>query len=320
MFCIHPGFAALMVAFTLGQATATSGAAAAERDYANPQLLTTVGDLVEVQEREVMFTTMGGISDLRIVDVRKEEAFAQGHLPGAINIPFTRLTDEHAAVAGALKSDAALAEMLGAYGIRQKSEIVLYDDQGGFRAARLFWLLEYFGHRKVSLLDGGLQAWTRAGHKLVEPLKTASGKPLAKTEWQADWQPAVFAVTRTPRRYASADYILERRDDSDTVVVDVRPAKFYQKGHIPWARNLPWQRNLAEDLTMKPAGVLLAQFAEEGITRERNVVIHCQNGEASAHSYFALRLLGYPRVRTYHRSWAEWGLSDDLPKAAEPQG
>lgn len=316
MFCIHPGFAALMVAFALGQAAGATPSAAAENDYANPQLLTTVGGLVEVREREVMFTTMGGVSDLRIVDVRPEEAFAKGHLPGAINIPFTRLTDEHAAVAGALKPDAELAELLGAQGIRQKSEIVLYDDQGGFRAARLFWLLEYFGHQKVSLLDGGLQAWTRAGHKLAVPGATDGENAQEVTAWE----PAVFAITRTPRRYASADYILERRNDEDTVVVDVRPARFYRKGRIPWARNLPWKRNLAADLTMKPASELRALFADAGVTPDRNVVIHCQNGEASAHSYFALRLLGYPRVRTYHRSWAEWGIADDLPKAVTPAG
>ncbi|XWN33519.1 MAG: rhodanese-like domain-containing protein [Devosia sp.] len=66
---------------------------------------------------------------------------------------------------------------------------------------------------------------------------------------------------------------------------------------------------------MLPADALRARFESFGVTSDKNVVIHCQTGEASAHSYFALRLIGYPRVRTYHRSWAEWSASDDLPKA-----
>lgn len=121
-------------------------------------------------------------------------------------------------------------------------------------------------------------------------------------------------VNLTPRRYASADWLLERRDDADTVVVDVRPTKLYQAGHIPWARSIPWKLNLTEQGTLKPADELLAHFAEHGVTPDRNVAVHCQNGKASAHSYFTLRLLGFPQVRSYDRSWAEWGAADDLPK------
>ena len=65
---------------------------------------------------------------------------------------------------------------------------------------------------------------------------------------------------------------------------------------------------------MKPAAALAAHYAALGIVPEKEIAIHCQTGEASAHSYFALRLLGYPAVRVYHRSWAEWGAADDLPK------
>lgn len=126
-------------------------------------------------------------------------------------------------------------------------------------------------------------------------------------------EPGAFTPSPMPRRMANADYILSHRDDPNTVVIDVRPPDAYAKGHIPWARNIPWSQNLGEDGLFLPAPALREHFEGHGVTPDRNVVIHCQVGLASSHSYVALRLLGYPRVRVYHRSWAEWGADPSLP-------
>ena len=293
----------LVMTIPLGSAHAAKG------DYANPHLIVSPGELATLIGDNMAGGAMKAGSTLRIIDARAAEKFASGHVPGAISIPFTDMTDPKAHVSGALRSDAALAELFGRNGIDHTSRVVIYDDVGGFRASRLFWVLEYFGHRQVSLLDGGIQAWTAAGHAL----KTGDAAQGKRAETQ-------FSVNLTPRRYASADYILERRDDENTVVIDVRPTSAYTKGHIPWAINMPWKGNLTKDGTMKPAAELIARYEAAGVATGRNVVIHCQTGEASAHTYFTLRLLGYPRVRTYHRSWAEWGASDDLPKALASGG
>jgi thiosulfate/3-mercaptopyruvate sulfurtransferase len=71
---------------------------------------------------------------------------------------------------------------------------------------------------------------------------------------------------------------------------------------------------------MKSADALRAHFASHGVTPDRNVAIHCTDGKAASHSYFTLRLLGYPRVRTYDRSWSEWGMADELPKTIPSKG
>lgn len=292
-------------------------AAADRQQYANPHLIVSAEELAELIETEDSLNTSAERARLRIIDTREREKFLAGHLPGAINIPYQRLTDSSAHVPGALKSDEALAGIFGRKGIDNATKVVIYDDAGGFRASRLFWVLEYFGHREVSLLNGGIQAWVAEGR----PLDQSNEAGLAKSvEGTAAKVKTSFAVNLTPRRYASADYILERRDDEATVVIDVRPEGAFAKGHIPWAVNLPWKGNLTEEGKIKSAAALIARYAAAGVSVDKNIVIHCQTGAASAHSYFTLRLLGHPRVRTYHRSWAEWGASDDLPKAGSSEG
>jgi thiosulfate/3-mercaptopyruvate sulfurtransferase len=298
--------------------TTTAGATpTGEADYANPHLLTRAGELTAAVEREDALTWMGAPHTLRIVDVRPPEAFARGHIPNAISLPASALTDPHAHFPGALKSNAEIAELLGGHGIGAESEIVIYGEESGLGPTRLFWVLEYLGHRQVSVLDGGIRAWTAAGGS-TEPARritmadVALGKgPRPQTN---------FAVNVTPRRIASADWVLAHRDDARVMVIDVRPPAAFARGHIPWAVNIPWTESVRPDGTMKPAAELAAHFADLGATPDRNIAVHCRTGEASAHSYFALRLLGYPRVRNYDRSWAEWGAANDLPTARPEQG
>ena len=265
---------------------------AANADYANPQLLTSTEQLDRMLDQP----------GVRVVDVRPKADFDKGHIEGAVHLGADDIIDPNSHIEGDLRPHDEIVAMLEDRGIDRNTPVVFYDDKGGFHAARLFWMLEYFGHRKASVLNGGFPKWQKEG-------RPVSTKPIR-------YQRSEFTLTEIPRRVATADWLLDRSDDSKVVVIDVRPTKAYDVGHIPWARNIPWKQNLAADGTLKPAHELLAHFESQGVTRDRNIAVHCQVGKAAAHSYFALRLLGYPRVRSYDRSWAEWGDADDLPKAA----
>jgi thiosulfate/3-mercaptopyruvate sulfurtransferase len=280
-------FAVLATAMAL----ATGVPLQARADYANPQLLISASTLNQILNRD----------DVRVIDVRPKKDYDAGHIPRALNIPADSVNDPDAHVEGARLSDEKLAALFGSNGIGKGTQVVLYDDKGGFHAARLFWMLEYLGHRKAGILNGGIQKWTAEGYGLRRE--------------QSRVQPAKFTPTVMDRRHATADWLLDRRGDKDVVVVDVRPPAVHQKGHIPWARNVPWALNLTADGMMKPADELRAHFAAHGVTPDKNIASHCQDGKASGHSYFTLRLLGYPRIRSYDRSWMEWGTADDLPKS-----
>lgn len=130
----------------------------------------------------------------------------------------------------------------------------------------------------------------------------------------ADSTSGVFQPALSPRRVATADDVLSHRNAPDAVLIDVRPTRTYEEGHIPWAVNIPWSQNLGEDGRFLSAADLMAYFGNHGVSPEDNVIMHCQVGLASSHNYVALRLLGFPRVRVYHRSWAEWRSDPSLPK------
>lgn len=259
-------------------------------EYSNAHLLVSTADLV----RQL------GRPDMVILDVRPRDAYDEGHIPGAVHLGADDVIDPSSPVEGALLPDETLAQMLGERGIGTDTKVVLYDDKGGFHAARLFWMLEYFGHRHASVLNGGITKWLAEGRQ-VSTAAPAVGK-------------AKFTLTLSERRLATADWLMDRRADPSVVVIDVRPSKMFKAGHIPWARSIPWTENLTADQTLKPAADLMAHFRKHGVTPDKNVAVHCQQGKAAGHTYFTLRVLGFPQVRSYDRSWAEWGMADDLPK------
>lgn len=280
-------------------------------------LLLTVDTLVGVMDREDAVTFMGAPNRLRVIDVRSVEDFTRGHIPGAINLPYRDLADPDAHISGVLKPSAALARLLGGKGIDARSEIVLYDDEGGQRAARLFWLLDHLGHRRVSLLDGGLQAWIATGRRIDVPRKPTMADFV---KGRSKHPRTRFVVNTVSRRHASADTILQRRGDPDVLVLDVRPRTAFVKAHIPGARNLPWQEVLSDELKIRPADDVRGQLASVGVQPDKEVIVYGQTGESAAHAYFVLRFLGFDRIRLYERSWAEWGIADDLPKSTDRAG
>ena len=248
-------------------------------------------------------------SGLRIVDMREAKDYRKGHIPGAVHLTLEAVRVKVAAGGYRLPTADELARLVGGLGIGPDTHVVIYDDSDGLDAARLFFTLDVFGHRAVSLLDGGLQAWRRQ----QLPLTTETAR-VARTEYR----PALVS-----ERVASAEWVRDHVADPTFTLLDVRTAAEYagtdvrarRGGHIPGAVNVDWRQNLRPDGTFKSRDELATIYVARAVTPDKTVVTYCQTHHRAAHTYFVLRLLGYPRIVGYDRSWSEWGNRDDLPIA-----
>ena len=262
-----------------------------------PLLITT-----ERLERLIQDSDLLEDSNLTILDVQPRSNYRRRHIPKAVNLPYKRLTDLTSRIQGKRLSYVHLANRFGRSGIGKDSYVVVYDNVGGHMAARVLWIMRYLGHYRVSVLDGGFPKWE------------AEGRPMTIKSIDRPAQRRLFPVDLASQHMATTDYVLEHLDDPNTVIVDVRPPKMYAAGPMPGAVNLPWKRSLTADDTWKPLDELRIMFEDAGVSKDKNVIVYCQFGNMNHHTYLTLKLLGYPRVRSYDLAWAGWLRDSSLPK------
>jgi thiosulfate/3-mercaptopyruvate sulfurtransferase len=253
---------------------------------------------------------------MQIIDARAPELFAGERIPGAVHLDLWALSLNDTDPEPLRAFVWTISHYITVRGIDPKRPVVVYEEDSGVRAARVFWFLEYFGHPEVRLLDGGIKAWKAAGL----PVETGAARQPPVTGWPDDGS--------TPRReevlagwrdvFAAAGAQAQRRD---VAVLDTRSegehkgttVRARRGGAIPRSVHIEWKENLTPDGSFKPRPELRQMYAEKGITPDQEVITYCQGGYRAAHSYVALRLLGYPRVRNYVASWGEWGNREELP-------
>lgn len=250
-----------------------------------------------------------GTRNVVVVDLRQQHEYAQGHIPSAVQIDYTRIVTAQPPVMGLLPSTAQLSEVLSAAGITPESHVVAYGDEGNGKAARLLWTLDAIGHPSFSLLNGGAIAWEDEDRPMTnEPTTVTRSDYRAKLSGDA---------------VADKEYILSHLKDGKVQLLDTRSPGEYdgsikraaRAGHIPGAVNFEWTDAMDQtnDRRLKPAEELRQMLEGLGVSPEKEVVAYCQTHHRSAHTYFVLKYLGYPRIKGYPGSWSEWGNTPDLP-------
>lgn len=252
--------------------------------------------------------------DIVLLDYgRDRDAFSGGHIPGAAYLPRQVTLGTVDGLAGMLPAPETVAADLGDVGVTHDTPVVVYDGGNGLFASRLFWALEYLGHRRVHLLDGGVVAWQEAGYQLTSDVVVPE---------RSDFEPQV-----REELLATQQYVLDNMDNETFAVIDARsPGEFTgeterasRNGHIPGATNVDWTNNLpaGESGSFLPIAELAAVYEEAMEGSDGTAVTLCQTGVRGAHTYVALRLLGHENPRLYDGSWEEWGNDPDTPIAQE---
>jgi thiosulfate/3-mercaptopyruvate sulfurtransferase len=250
-------------------------------------------------------------ANVRVVDMR-QSGYAEGHVPGAVSLSPVAIRDAKAPPTF-LPTPAAFEALMATLGVSDSTRVVVYDERGGIYAARLWWILNYFGHTNVALMNGGWIAWT-AEHRTVtaDAAVPAAGRFTAKPQprWVATAADVVGAIGKP------GVTIVDARTTAEIEGKELRGIR--RGGFVPSSIPVYWEDLLdPQRKTFKSAEELKAIYEARGILPSREVIAYCQVGMRASVDLFALHLIGYDKLRNYYGAWEEWGNRDDLPLATK---
>jgi thiosulfate/3-mercaptopyruvate sulfurtransferase len=248
-------------------------------------------------------------ANIRIVDLRPR-GYGEGHIPEAVWLDNNWIRNPKAPPAF-LPTPQEFETLMSKLGISNNTRVIAYDDRGGIYATRLWWILNYYGHSNVALLDGGWTKWTAD----QRPTNTTVPTPAATK----------FGVKAGTVKVATADQVkaainnpnvklLDARTQAEIDGKDLRNIK--RGGFIESSIPLYWEDTLDPTTkTFKSAAEIAKLYREKGVTASDNVTVYCQVGMRASHDLFTLALIGHDltKLSNYYGAWEEWGNRDDTP-------
>ena len=222
---------------------------------------------------------------VRVIDVRREDDYKQGHIPTAVNIPLaTLLADD---------SPETVLKLVSSVGIDDETDVVVYDDTFGALASRIAWTLEYIGHSNVTLLDITYGKWKSLG------LENDAKIP--------DVQRAEHSLKLTPNIMATHTHLDHAMEKNNVMLLDNRERLNFLEQHTPGAISLPYRMLATPDKILRPQQDMKRLLENRGISGDSEIITYCGSvGTLSGLAYYALRSAGMYDVKLYVRSFREW--------------
>ncbi len=249
------------------------------------------------------------------------QQYNESHIPRAIYMDLKEDLSAPGSTHGGrhpLPDPEHIAKTFGRAGISQDDRIVIYDDNKGMYAARMWWMLTYMGHTQVYILEQDFSAWKQAGFPVTDeqPVmvpKTFEARP--QPQMVADVEYVRQVSGRLSDKSASAIHDVDEANAyaPKTVLIDSRAHSRYlgleetmdsKAGHIPGAVNFFWQDVLTETGTLKSQEQLEEHFA--GLDRDAEIIVYCGSGVSACPNVVALKQIGYENVKLYPGSWSDW--------------
>lgn len=255
--------------------------------------------------------------ELVFVDARGGDAFEEAHIPGAVNMPTPMLSKANGDVVNKLKDVESVRDTLAEHGVDPRAHVVVYGSTSSAgaltEATRLFWILEYVGFPRVSLLDGGIETWQSVGYDVESGEMDADAVP----------RDALDLPVRDDR-LATAERVREAMETGSAVLTDARSAEQFtgesksgavaKPGHIPGARNLSASKLIDEGTGRFKVLPELQELADQAAGKgEKPAITYCNTARSATLNYVLFRMLGREDVSVYDGSMTEWTRLDDAP-------
>ncbi|MBI3148992.1 MAG: sulfurtransferase [Betaproteobacteria bacterium] len=289
------------IALLAGMTVALVVQVAQAQGYARPELLIETEELARILDQK----------HLRLVDAGDGATYRRAHLPGAVNIPYLELSriDERRGT-GQPTSNFEAERIFGGAGIEAGTLVVVYDGGEGAPATGVWFVLDFFGHQRVRVLNGGFRKWLKEGRPVTQAVPVIERKK--------------FVPSPQPEKIVTRDWVRRNLGAKGVVFADTRSFNEYigreqppgaaRGGHIPGAIHLEWTNFSADTASFKGAAEIEAALKARGIKRETQVVTYCQGGLGrSTDVAFAMKLIGWDKVVEYPGSWEEWSADPRLP-------
>ncbi len=254
--------------------------------------------------------------NVRVFEVDVDTAaYEQGHVAGAVGLNWK--TELQQQPVRDLISKKQLEALLSTHGVTADTTIAVYGDNNNWFAAWCFWLLKYYGHTDVRLVNGGRVKWVAERRPLTtevpthEPARYVAGRPDGSIRALRDY---VLDATRGGVR-SLIDVRSPKEFSGELLAPENLPQEGAQRGgHIKGAVNVPWATAVAADGRFKPADELREIYSAKGVTGAGETIAYCRIGERSSHTWFVLKyLLGHEKTRNYDGSWTEYGSLIGVP-------
>ena len=251
--------------------------------------------------------------DLRILDGswylpdqnRDPDAeFAAGHIPGARRFDIDAVSDHASSLPHMAPPPGEFATSVGAIGVGDGDQVVIYDGAGLMSAARVWWLFRLMGHDRIAVLDGGLPKWRAEGR----PLATGAARSGTATLTP---RPRPALVRDAAQMDAATAQILDARSAARFRGDEAEPRPGLRRGHIPGSLSVPFKTLLNPDNTMKSPDDLRQVLTQAGVDLTQPAITTCGSGVTAAIISLALQRAGHTDHALYDGSWAEWGLPGD---------
>lgn len=284
------------IVIALSGATASAG-----QNYARPELLIETEELAKILARP----------NVRLIDAAEATAYQRAHIAGAVNIFYLDLSrlDERKKNGFPL-SQAEAERVFGTAGIDAATQVIIYDSGEGNSASGVWFVLEFFGHKNVKVLNGGFRKWMKENRPVTQDVPVPEKK---KFTAKPDAGRIVTRAWMEKNLQTREAMVVDTRSFNEFIGKDLRPGAS-RGGHIPGATHLEWTRFSDKLNSFKSAEQIEKALNQRGITKDTKIVTYCQSGIGrSTDVALAMKLIGYDNVVEYSGSWEEWSVDPRLP-------